>query len=220
MGKLIYSTNMSLDGYIEDASGSFDWSVPDEALHQFFNDLLRGIGTHLLGRRMYETMAVWETDPALAAESTVMADFATVWQRPDKIVYSTTLAEPMTRRTRIAWAFDADEVRALKEASSEDLLVSGPALAAQALRAGLVDELHMVIAPVTVGLRQAGFRRRCARWISSSSTSDASATVRSTWLPRCVPDCSSRGHLHAISTPRPGLLREAVPTVASWRPWW
>jgi len=94
MGKLIYSANMSLDGYIEDASGSFDWSVPDEELHQFFNDLLRGIGTHLLGRRMYETMSVWETDPTLAEGSAVMADFAAVWQDADKVVYSTSLAEP------------------------------------------------------------------------------------------------------------------------------
>jgi len=151
MGKIIYSTNMSLDGYIEDASGSFDWSVPDEELHQLFNDLLRGIGTHLLGRRMYETMAVWETDPSLAEESAVMADFAAVWQDADKVVYSTTLTEPVTRRTRIVRAFDADEVRSLKESSSADLLVSGPGLAAHALRADLVDELHMVIAPVSVG---------------------------------------------------------------------
>jgi len=94
MGKIIYSANMSLDGYIEDASGSFDWSVPDVELHQFFNGLLRPIGTHLLGRRMYETMAVWETDPSLAEESEVMADFAAEWQDADKVVYSTTLTEP------------------------------------------------------------------------------------------------------------------------------
>lgn len=157
MGKIIYSANMSLDGYIEDASGSFDWSVPDEELHQFFNDLLRGIGTHLLGRRMYETMAVWETDPSLAEDSPVMADFAAVWQDADKVVYSTTLTEPSTTRTRIARAFDADEVRSLKEASSADLLVSGPGLAAHALRAAVVDELHMVLSPVTVGAGKPAF---------------------------------------------------------------
>ena len=126
MAKIIYSANMSLDGYIEDASGSFDWSAPDVELHQFFNDLLRPIGTHLLGRRMYETMAVWETDPSLAEESEVMADFAAEWQDADKVVYSTTLTEPKTTRTRIVRAFDADEVRSLKQASSADLLVSGP----------------------------------------------------------------------------------------------
>lgn len=157
MGKIIYSANMSLDGYIEDASGSFDWSVPDDDVHQFFNDLLRGIGTHLLGRRMYETMAVWETEPSLAEHSAVTADFAAVWQDADKVVYSTTLTEPNTTRTRIVRAFDADEVRSLKQASSADLLVSGPGLAAQALRAAVVDELHMVIAPVTVGSGKPAF---------------------------------------------------------------
>ncbi|HUP86408.1 MAG TPA: dihydrofolate reductase family protein [Acidimicrobiales bacterium] len=151
MGKLIYSANMSLDGYIEDASGSFDWSVPDDEVHQFFNDLLRPIGTHLLGRRMYETMAVWETDPSLAEQSAVMAEFAALWQDGDKVVYSTTLTEPRTARTRIVRAFDADEVRSLKQASSADFLVSGPGLAAHAMRAAVVDEIHMVIAPVTVG---------------------------------------------------------------------
>ncbi len=157
MGKIIYAANISLDGYIEDASGSFDWSVPDEELHQFFNDLMRGIRTHLLGRRMYETMAVWETEPSLAEESPVMADFAAVWQDADKIVYSTTLTEPITKRTRITRAFDADEVRALKKASSADLLVSGPELAAHALRSDLVDEIHMVITPVVVGAGKPAF---------------------------------------------------------------
>lgn len=157
MGKVIYATNMSLDGYIEDASGSFDWSTPTEDVHQFFNDLLRGIGTHLLGRRMYETMAVWETDPSLAQESALMADFAAVWRDADKIVHSTTLAEPSTTRTRISRSFDPDEVRSLKQASSTDLLVSGPGLAAHALRAGVVDELHLVIAPVALGSGKPAF---------------------------------------------------------------
>lgn len=157
MGKVIYAANMSLDGYTEDAGGSFDWSEPDEELHQFFNDLLRGIHTHLLGRRMYQTMAVWETDPSLAEESTVMADFAAVWQDADKIVYSNTLTEAITARTRIARVFDVDEVRSLKEVSTADLLVSGPELAAHALRAGLVDEVHMVIVPVAVGAGKPAF---------------------------------------------------------------
>jgi dihydrofolate reductase len=151
MGKLIYAINTSLDGYMEDASGSFDWSVPDDAVHVFYNDMMRGVGTQLLGRRMYQTMAVWETEPAFAEESEIMADFAAGWQDSDKVVYSTTLTEPITARTRIVRAFDADEVRALKEASSADLLVGGPGLAAEALRAGLVDEIRLVMSPVAVG---------------------------------------------------------------------
>jgi dihydrofolate reductase len=151
MGKLIYATNTSLDGFTEDATGSFDWSMPDEDVHEFYNDMMRGIGTQLLGRRMYETMAVWETEPSFAEESAVLADFAAAWQDSDKLVYSTTLTDPVTKRTRIVPAFEADEVRALKEASSADLLVGGPGLAAHALRAGVVDELLLVLSPVVVG---------------------------------------------------------------------
>jgi len=151
MGKLIYAINTSLDGYIEDASGSFDWSTPDEDVHMFYNDMMRGIGTQLLGRRMYETMAVWETEPSLAEESAVLADFAAAWQDSDKLVYSTTLAHPVTTRTRIVRALEADEVRALKEASTRDVLVGGPGLAAHALRAGVVDEILLMLFPVVVG---------------------------------------------------------------------
>jgi dihydrofolate reductase len=157
MGKLIYPTNTSLDGYTEDAAGSFDWSVPDEEVHGFFNDLMRGVGIQLLGRRMYETMAVWETDPSFAEESPVLADFAAAWQDSDKVVYSTTLTDPITKRTRIVPAFDADEVRTLKAGSSADLSVSGPQLAAQALRAGLVDEVSVMVHPVTVGAGKPAF---------------------------------------------------------------
>lgn len=151
MGKLIYAINTSVDGFIEDATGSFDWSMPDDAVHQHYNDLMRGIGTQLLGRRMYETMAVWETDPSFAQESAVLADFAAAWQDSDKLVCSTTLTDPITTRTRIVPAFDADEVRAVKEASSADLLVGGAGLAAHALRAGLVDEVQLMLSPVAVG---------------------------------------------------------------------
>jgi dihydrofolate reductase len=151
MRKLIYATNTSLDGFTEDADGSFDWSVPDDEVHEFYNDMMRGIGTQLLGRRMYETMAVWETEPSFAEESAILADFAAAWQDSDKLVYSTTLADPVTKRTRIVPAFEADEVRALKEASSTDLLVGGPGLAAHALHAGVVDEIRVVLAPVAVG---------------------------------------------------------------------
>ncbi len=151
MGKLIYAINASLDGFTEDATGSFDWSEPDEEIHLFYNDMMRGIGTQLLGRRMYETMAVWETDPSFAEESAIQADFAAAWQDSDKLVYSTTLEEPFTKRTRVVRTFDADEVRALKAASSADLLVGGPGLAAVALRAGVVDEVRLALLPVTVG---------------------------------------------------------------------
>ncbi len=151
MGKLIYAINTSLDGFSEDASGAFDWSVPDDEVHQLYNDMMRDIGTQLLGRRMYETMAVWETEPAFAEESPIMADFAAAWQDSDKVVFSTTLTDPVTTRTRIVSAFEADEVRALKEASSADLLVGGPGLAAHALRAGLVDEVRLVLSPVALG---------------------------------------------------------------------
>ncbi len=157
MGKLIYATNTSLDGFTEDANGSFDWSEPDEEVHEFYNDMMRGIGTQLLGRRMYETMAVWETDPSFAEESAILADFAAAWQDSDKVVYSTTLTDPVTTRTRIVPAFDADEVRALKEATSADLLVGGPGLAAEAVRAGVVDEIRLVLSPVAVGAGKPAF---------------------------------------------------------------
>src|SRR3954467_13747535 len=130
MGKLIYATNNSLDGFTEDVTGSFDWSEPDVEVHEYYNELMRGVGTQLLGRRMYETMAVWETDPSFYEESAVLADFAAAWQDSDKLVYPPTLPAPVTKRTRVVSAFDADEVRVLKEASSADLLVGGPGLAA------------------------------------------------------------------------------------------
>ena len=157
MGKLIYATNTSLDGFTEDATGSFDWSVPDQAVHEYYNAMMRGVGTQLLGRRMYETMAVWETEPSFYEESPVQADFAAAWQDSDKLVYSTTLTEPLTTRTRIVPAFDADEVRALKEASSADLLIGGPGLAARALRAGVVDEVRLVLSSVTLGAGKPAF---------------------------------------------------------------
>jgi dihydrofolate reductase len=150
-GRLTYVVNCSLDGYYEDADGRFDWSEPDEELHQWYNDLLRPIGTLLYGRRLYETMAVWETEPSLAAESPILADFAAVWQDADKVVYSTTLEAPLTKRTRIERSFDPEAVRALKADASTDLAIGGGELAAHAFRAGLVDEVHVVVAPVAVG---------------------------------------------------------------------
>lgn len=155
MGKLIYAINTSLDGFIEDASGAFDWSEPDEEVHRHYNELMWSVGTQLLGRRMYETMAVWETEPALAEESEIGSDFAAAWQDSDKLVHSTTLVDPITERTRIVPRFVADDVRALKEASSTDLMVGGPELATHALHAGVVDEVQLILSPVALGAGKA-----------------------------------------------------------------
>lgn len=151
MAKLIYVSNVSLDGYIEDEHGRFDWTAPDDELFAFITDLLRPVGTHLYGRRMYETMSVWETDPALAAQSELMADFANVWEAADKVVYSTTLDAVSTAKTRIERNFDPASVRDMKASAISDLTVAGAHLAAHALKAGLVDECHLLIRPVLVG---------------------------------------------------------------------
>jgi dihydrofolate reductase len=151
MGKLIYISNVSLDGYIEDEHGSFDWTQPDDDYFAFITDLVRPVGTYLYGRRLYDAMAVWDTDPALAAQSELMADFANVWQTADKVVYSTTLDATSTARTRLERTFDPASVRALKAAATSDLTVGGAHLAARALEAGLVDECHLFIHPVVVG---------------------------------------------------------------------
>ena len=151
MAKLIYVTNVSLDGYIEDAHGSFEWTEPSDEVFTFITDLVRPVGTYLYGRRMYETMAVWETQPALAAQSELMADFANVWQAADKIVYATTLHEVSTTNTRLERRFDADSVRELKASAASDLTVGGPTLAAHAFNAGLVDECQLFVYPVLVG---------------------------------------------------------------------
>jgi dihydrofolate reductase len=151
MALLLYSTNVSLDLCIEDATGGFGFTEPSDEVHAFVNDRLREVGTHLYGRRLYETMAVWETDPAFARGSPVTRDFAAIWADADKVVYSTTLPEPVTTRTRVERSFDPEEVRALKAAADRDLLVGGADLGGQALRHGLVDEVHLYVAPVVVG---------------------------------------------------------------------
>ena len=151
MSKLIYSAIASLDGYVADADGNFDWAVPDEEVHTFINDLERPLGTYLYGRRMYETMVGWETDPTLADQSPVMRDFAEIWQAADKIVYSKTLETVSTARTRIERDFDPEAVRQMKALAGRDLIVGGPELAAQAIKAGLVDEYHLFIVPIVVG---------------------------------------------------------------------
>ena len=151
MAKLIYVSNVSLDGYIEDEHGSFDWTASDDELFAFITDLVRPVGTYLYGRRMYDTMAPWETDPALAAQSELMADFANVWQAADKVLYSTTLDAVSTAKTRLERNFDPASVRDMKASATSDLTVGGPHLAAHALKAGLVDECHLFIRPVLVG---------------------------------------------------------------------
>jgi dihydrofolate reductase len=151
VAKLIYSAIASLDGYVAAESGNFEWAAPDEDVHRFVNDLERNVGTYLYGRRMYEVMAAWETADALPDQTAATEDFAKIWQAADKIVYSKTLAAPSTARTRIEREFDREAVRRLKESAGRDLTVGGPNLAAQALEAGLVDELQLFITPVVVG---------------------------------------------------------------------
>ncbi len=151
MAKLIYIVNVSLDGFIEDARGNFDWTEPDAEVFAFITDLIRPVGTWLYGRRLYETMAVWETDASLAAQSEPMADFAKVWQAGDKVVYSTTLRAVSTARSRIERSFDPDSVRDMKRSAAGDMTVGGANLAAHAFKDGLVDECHLFVYPVLVG---------------------------------------------------------------------
>lgn len=153
MAKLIYGSNTSLDGWTETAEGDFDWAPPDDEVFGVITELMRSAGTYLYGRRMYETLAVWETDPALGAHSELHATYARVWQAADKVVYSSTLDEPCTQRTRLERSFDPAAVRELKTGAEHDLLVGGPHLAAQALAAGLVDEVVLFVWPVLLGGR-------------------------------------------------------------------
>ncbi len=150
VAKLIYSTIASLDGYVADEDGNFDWAQPDEEVHTFVNDLERPVGTYLFGRRMYETMVYWETAD-LADQPPYERDFADLWRAADKVVYSKTLATPSAARTRIERDFDPEAVRQMKAQSGQDLAVGGPTLAAHAFEAGLVDECHLFLAPIMVG---------------------------------------------------------------------
>jgi dihydrofolate reductase len=150
MAKLIYSTITSLDGYVADEDGNFDWAEPDEEVHTFVNDLERPVGTYLYGRRMYDVMVYWETI-ALADQPPFIQDFAEIWQAADKIVYSNTLETASSARTRIERDFDPEAVRQMKASVGRDISVGGPDLAAQAIQAGLVDECHLFLAPVVVG---------------------------------------------------------------------
>jgi dihydrofolate reductase len=151
VGKLIYSAIASLDGYVEDADGRFDWAAPDDDVHAFINDLERPVGTYLIGRRMYETMVYWESPPDLGEQSTAAQDYAEIWQAADKIVYSRTLPSVSSAKTRIEQEFDPEAVRQLKATAAHDLTVGGAELAARAIEAGLVDEYQLFVVPVVVG---------------------------------------------------------------------
>ncbi len=151
MGKLICSAIVSLDGYVADVDGRFDWSAPDEEVHAFVNDLERGVDTYLYGRRMYEVMVVWETMAALEDEPRVVREYAEIWRAADKIVYSTTLEAVSSARTRIVRDVDPEAVRRMKASAPRDIGVGGAALAAQMIKAGLVDETHVFLTPFVVG---------------------------------------------------------------------
>lgn len=150
MGRLLYSSITSLDGFVADREGRFDWAAPDEEVHAFVNAIQRPIGTHLYGRRLYETMQAWETMDLLG-EPAVMDEFASAWRTADKVVYSATLDAVPTGRTELRRRFDIDEVRRLLRDDDRDVLIGGPTLAAVALRAGLVDDVHQFVCPVVVG---------------------------------------------------------------------
>jgi dihydrofolate reductase len=151
MAKLIYSAIASLDGYVEDKQGKFDWGAPDNEVHAFINDLERPIGTYLYGRRMYETMVFWETVSTSGDQSVVARDFAEIWRAAEKIVYSRTLQTLSSARTRIERDFDPAAIRRLKESSGRDITIGGAELAGEATAAGLVDECHLFLCPIVVG---------------------------------------------------------------------
>jgi len=150
MGRLVYSAICSLDGYTVDTAGGFGWAMPDEEVHAFVNDLERPVGTYLYGRRMYQTMAAWQTMGG-PDESPIENDYAEIWRAAEKVVYSTTLDAVGTPRTRLERTFDPEAVRQLKAAATSDLSIGGPGLAAHAIRAGLVDDVHLFLNPVVVG---------------------------------------------------------------------
>jgi len=151
VAKLIYVANTSLDGYVADETGTFDWTAPSPEVLGFINDLVRPVATYLYGRKLYETMLFWENAKFPGPEDQLMRDFAELWQAADKVVYSTSLETVSSARTRIERSFEPDAIRKLKQASAEDMTVGGSQLAAQAIKAGLVDEYHLLVVPVLVG---------------------------------------------------------------------
>jgi len=151
MAKLIYVMPTSLNGYIADETGDFEWAAPDEEVHAFINDVVRPLGTYLYGRKMYQTMSVWDTPDVIPGQTPAILDFARIWQAADKIVYSKSLETVSTPKTRLQREFDPQVVRGLKSQLPHDIGVGGPTLAAQAIRAGLVDEYHLFVAPYIIG---------------------------------------------------------------------
>ena len=151
MAKLIYAAISSLDGYVADAEGNFDWSAPDDEVHRFVNELERPIGTYLYGRRMYEVMRYWETAPTGNGKPSAEQEYAKIWQAADKIIYSKSLEQVSSARTRIEREFDPQAIQQLKAAATRDVSVSGPTLAAQAIKLGLVDECRLFLSPIVVG---------------------------------------------------------------------
>jgi dihydrofolate reductase len=151
MARLIYAAIASLDGYVADEHGNFDWAAPGEEVHRFINELERPIGTYLYGRRMYEVMVYWETAESAADQPTAAHEYAEIWRATDKVVYSTMLETVSSARTRIERTFDPEAVEQIKASATSDISVGGSELAAQALRAGLVDELHLFLSPVVIG---------------------------------------------------------------------
>jgi dihydrofolate reductase len=150
MARLIYTALASVDGYVADKEGKFGWAEPDEEVHAFVNDLERPVGTYLYGRRMYEVLVAWE-NLSLADQPAYIRDFAEIWRAADKIVYSRTLETISSAKTELQRQFDPEAVRQLKARSSRDLAVGGPGLAAEAFKAGLVDDVHLFVAPMIVG---------------------------------------------------------------------
>lgn len=151
MGAIMFSITMSLDGYTADASGDFDFTAPDLEVHEFVNERQRAIGTYVFGRRMYETMRAWESLPEPGDDSEVIADFADIWRGTDKLVVSSTLDDVTTARTRLVRSFDPDAVRELAAASPRAVCIGGPTLAADAFRAGLIEEVQLYVVPIAVG---------------------------------------------------------------------
>jgi len=151
MARLVYAVLASLDGYVADETGNFDWAAPDEEVHRFINELERSVGTYLYGRRLYEVMAVWQHFPDIEQEPEVIREYAAIWQSADKIVYSETLAAVTTPKTRLERNFDAHSVRAMVTAQERDVSIGGPTLASHALKADIVDDIHLFVVPEVVG---------------------------------------------------------------------
>lgn len=203
MAKLIYSAITSLDGYVADDEGNFDWAEPDGELHLFVNDLERSVGTYLYGRRMYETMVFWETAHTLDDQPQYVLDYAGIWQRAEKIVYSTTLASVSSVRTRIEREFDPGAVREMKASLTNDISVGGPRLAAQAFKVGLVDAISSSV-PLLWGVETRPCRQMGA-WMSSSLTSGGSEMESFTFTIALLPQSDRRHSAGARQQPPGGV---------------